>query len=171
VARGSCIRAAVFELSLVQLERAIPEGQALLLDTSCLSAYFGDELTSPIAKAVVDRFVRSGRNRAIVSAVSAAELLVRPFGSGRADVAAQMGLFFRVSPNLVLVPIDLVVATAAAEIRAREGMKLPDALVAASGLDRSAEIAISDDAAWPDALVHRDARMRVLALRSFLPFA
>ena len=39
----------------------------------------------------------------------------------------------------------------------------------ASGFDRSARVAVSDDARWPDALVHGPATMRVIALRSFLP--
>jgi hypothetical protein len=47
-------------------------------------------------------------------------------------------------------------------------MKVPDALIAASGFDRSASIAISDDAGWPDVLVHGTATIRVVALRSFL---
>ncbi|MDQ2951076.1 MAG: hypothetical protein M3R54_02300 [Chloroflexota bacterium] len=72
-------------------------------------------------------------------------------------------------PNLDVVSVDLTVAIAAAELRAREGMKMADSLIAASGLDRSATIAVSDDNGWPEVLTHNESTMHVLALRSFLP--
>lgn len=155
-------------LRLAELERAIPQGATVLLDTSTLSAYFGAEPTSPVAVEVIDTLVHSGRNRALVSAVSAAELLVRPLRAGRRDVGSSIIEFLRMSPHIDVVSIDLTVAMTAAELRAREGMRMADALIAASGLDRSATIAVSDDNGWPDVLVHNESTMHVLALRSFL---
>jgi len=157
-------------LSRAALERAIPSGQAILLDTSTLAAYFESEATSPVAAALIDEFVRSGRNRAVVSAVSATELLIRPLRAGRDDVAQLILEFLRTFANVDVVPVDLPVASVAARLRAHEGMKVPDALIAASGFDRSAGVAISDDAGWPDVLVHGATTIRVVALRSFLPF-
>ena len=156
-------------LRLTELERAIPQGATVLLDTSTLAAYFGTEATSPVAVGLIDRLIRSGRNRGVVSAVSAAELLIRPLRAGRSDVSSTIIAFLGRFPNLDVVPVDLTVAMAAAELRAREGMKIADALIAASGLDRSATVAVSDDSGWPNVLVHNDSTMRVLALRSFIP--
>ena len=156
-------------MRLAELERAIPPGATVLLDTSALAAYFEDELTTPVAVGLIDTLVHSGRNRAVVSAVSAAELLVRPLRAGRSDVGSSIVAFLRLFPNLDVVSVDLTVAMMAAELRAREGMKMADALIAASGLDRSATVAVSDDSGWPNVLVHNDSTMRVLALRSFLP--
>ncbi|HET7700509.1 MAG TPA: PIN domain-containing protein [Candidatus Limnocylindria bacterium] len=153
------------------LERAIPRGEAVLLDTSSLAAYLGSEPTSAIAAFLIDEYVRSGRNRAVVSAVSVTELLVRPIRGGHHDVGRSILEFLRTFANLDIVPVDLTVATIAAALRARDGMKVPDALIAASGLDRSAAVAISDDAGWPETLAHGATTMRVVALRSFLPFA
>ena len=155
-------------LRLVDLEGAIPEAATVLLDTSTLAAYFGTETTSPVAVGLIDRLIRSGRNRGVVSAVSAAELLVRPLRAGRRDVSSSIIAFLGRFPNLDVVPVDLTVAMTAAELRAREGMKIADALIAASGLDRSATVAVSDDSGWPDVLVHNESTMRVLALRSLL---
>ena len=157
-------------LSRAELERAIPEGDTLLLDTSSLASYFGNEPTSPVAAAVVDGFVRPGRNRAVVSVVSATELLVRPLRSGKGGVERSVLEFLRTFPNVELVSVDLTIARLAAALRVREGMKVPDALIAASGFDRSAAVALSDDADWPALLVGPAATMRVIALRSFLPF-
>jgi len=158
-------------LSRAAFERAIPSGGAILLDTSTLASYFEIEQTSPVAEVLIDEFVRSGRNRAIVSALSATELLVRPLRAGRADIGRSILEFLRTFANVHVVPVDLTIASIAAALRAREGMKVPDALIAASGLDRSAAVAVSDDAGWPDVLVHGEVTMRIVALRSFLPFA
>jgi predicted nucleic acid-binding protein len=158
-------------VTLAKLEQAILPGAAVLLDTTSLAAYFGVEPTSKVAAALIDGFIRSGRNSAVVSAVTAAELLVRPVRSGRSDAGASVIDFVRWFPNVDIASVDLTVASIAAQIRAHEGMKMVDALIAACGLDRSAGVAVSDDAGWPDRLTHRDATMRVLALSSFLPFA
>ena len=149
----------------------MPRGEKVLLDTSTLAAYFGREPTSQVAAALIDDFVRSERNRAVVSAVSATELLVRPLRAGSDDVARSILEFLRTFANVDVVPIDLTVASMAATLRAREGMKVADALIAASGLDRAASVAFSDDAGWPAVLARGPATMKVLALRSFLPFA
>lgn len=156
-------------LRLTELERAIPQGATVLLDTSTLAAYFGNELTTPVAVTLIDTLVHSGRNRALVSAVSATELLVRPLRAGRNDVGSAIVRFLRMFPNLDVVSVDLTVAITASQLRAREGMKMADALIAASGLDRSAEVAVSDDNGWPEMLTYDETTMRVLALRSFLP--
>ncbi len=170
VARGAC-RDGARSLSRAALERAIPRGATVLLDTSSLAAYFGSEPTSPVAAALIDELIRPGRNRAVVSAVSATELLVRPRRAGRDDVARSIVEFLRTFANLDIVPVDLTIAAMAASLRAREGLKAPDAMIAASGLERSAAVAVSDDAGWPEILAHGATTMRVLALRSFLPFA
>ena len=103
--------------------------------------------------------------------MSATELLVRPRRTAREDLARSIITFFRTFANVEVVPVDLAVANIAATLRARESMKVADALIAASGLDRSASFAVSDDAGWPAVLANGPATMRVLALRTFLPFA
>lgn len=148
------------------LRAAVPENATLLLDTSALVAYFGSEDTSRSAALVVDTFVRSARNRAVVSTVTAMELLVRPRRAGRLDLESRIVDFLVTFPNVELVSIDLTVARVAAALRAHLGLKPPDALVAATGLHRAAVVAISDDTGWPDTISHGDATMRVLALRS-----
>lgn len=66
------------------------------------------------------------------------------------------------------MPVDLTVSHRAAVVRARIGLKTPDALIVACGFDRSAGIALSDDAGWPDQLSLDGATMRVVALRAFV---
>jgi predicted nucleic acid-binding protein len=155
-------------VSLSALERAIPSGELLLLDTSAIASYFTNEATSHAATVIIDSFIRSGRNRAVISSVTATELLVRPARAGRRDLANAITRFLRYFPNLEVAAIDLTIAVVAAEIRALAGMATADALIVACGLDRSAATAVSDDRGWPAVITHADTTMRVITLRSLL---
>jgi predicted nucleic acid-binding protein len=83
-------------------------------------------------------------------------------------LASAITRFLRYFPNVEVAGIDLTVAVIAAELRAREGMTMADSLIVATGLDRSAATAVSDDRGWPTMIAHAGARMRVLTLRSLL---
>jgi len=72
-------------VSRSSLEAAVPPNSEILLDTSVVLAYLNaSEAASPAATVVIDDFVRTGHNRATISAVSVAETLVRPFAAGAA---------------------------------------------------------------------------------------
>ena len=83
------------------LETAIPAGENLLLDTSAILAYLsGSERVSAVAAILIDELVASGRNPAIVSAITVCEVLVRP---NRADSATAVRIvedFVMHFPNL-----------------------------------------------------------------------
>ena len=74
------------EATQQRLERAIPPGERILLDTTCLAAYLDTtEVVHPVAGHVLDAFVASGRNPAVVAMVTVMEIIVPapPFESGR----------------------------------------------------------------------------------------
>ncbi len=69
----------------------------------------------------------------LVSAASVAELLIDPFRAGPAAVSA-IDAFLR-QPSLGIADVDEAIARTAAELIARERVgRLPDALIAATGL-------------------------------------
>ena len=134
------------------LESAIPPATAILIDTSVLLAYLaGSEPGSPDAEELLDRFVSTGRNTASVSVVSVAELLVRPFRTGPAAVATVEG-FLRHFAAIRLVDVDYVVAREAARVRAASGLRTPDALIVGSALALGADILITNDRSWSEAV-------------------
>jgi hypothetical protein len=66
-------------LSRASLERSLPDGDRILIDSSAMIAHLnGGEPASPAATHLIDEMVRSGRNPALVSTVTAMEILVRP---------------------------------------------------------------------------------------------
>ena len=142
------------------LERATPPGDRLLLDTSALAAYLdAGEATHALAALIVDDFVGSGRNEAIVSMVTVMEILVRPRRAtppGHHTVLT----FLRNQPNLSAVPLDLQMAQDAAFLRAAHRFPPPDALIIATGLATQVGHLVTNDGDWLTKL--RPLRERIL---------
>lgn len=153
-----------------RLERDLPAGDRILLDTTTLAAYFdATEVTHPVARHVVDELVASGRNPAVISMVSVMDILVRPLRSsptGHHTVLA----FLRHVPNLEAVPLDVQMAQEAASLRAVHRLSPPDALVIASGIACQVAVLVTNDGDWPRKLTKHAGRIGVCMLRDYVPF-
>jgi predicted nucleic acid-binding protein len=127
---------------------AVPPGVPILLDSSALLSYLdGSEAVSPVATAILDGWVRSGRNDGLVSAISVMEVLVRPIVAGASAHRAVIGFLYGF-PNLRLVALDAIGGQLAASLRATAGFSSVDALVVASGLAAGARHIVTNDASW-----------------------
>jgi predicted nucleic acid-binding protein len=135
-------------VSTGSLESALPPGVPLLLDTSVVLAYLaGNEVASPFAVHVMDVMVQPGRNRAMLSAVSAAEVLVRPFAAGGRAVAVAE-LFLGQFPNLDVADVTYDIARQAARLRAETGLPMADSLILASALGLGIRHVVANDERW-----------------------
>jgi len=121
----------------------------ILVDTSILIAYHTpEEQVHPLAKHLMHRIEDGGdRLNAYFSVVTACELLIRPIRAGIAEFSF-MRTFLAEFPNLASVTMDLNVAESAATLRATTGIRLPDAIVIATGLLSGCEAIISNDGQW-----------------------
>jgi predicted nucleic acid-binding protein len=151
-------------------EKRIQPGERVLIDTSVLIAYFGkpdaDE-THGLTAILIDDFVMSGRNEAVVSAVTVMELLVRPLkASPRA--AAHVHDFLTHTANLRVLAADLHVAQEAANLRATYNFRAPDALVAGSGIVAQVAHLVTNDKDWQAKLAPLKARIMVTYLRNYV---
>jgi predicted nucleic acid-binding protein len=130
----------------LELDAAIAPGADLLLDTTALIAYLeGGQSVSAVTGHIMDVYVKSGRNRALVPTMAAMELLVKPVVHG-AD--ANVLAFLTNTPNLEVVDIDLSIAHEAAKLRAHRGFRPPDALIVATGIMTRADFLVTNDVAW-----------------------
>jgi predicted nucleic acid-binding protein len=155
-------------LSISSLEQAIAPGARILLDSTALIAHLkGDEAASPLATHVIDQLVESGRNEAIISMVSAMEVIVRPLSKGpeKFDHAKD---FLRFHRNFQLKPIDFDVAVDAATFRVNYGMATPDALIIATGQTHQVAHLIANDKRWKTKLSGIAARMNVIYLGDYI---
>jgi len=157
-------------VSLAALERALPVGDRILLDTTALAAYFdASEATHPVARHVIEEFVASGRNPAVVSMITVMEILVRPLRAtppGHHTVLA----FLRHHPHLAAVALDLQMAQEAASLRATHRCAPPDALAIGTGIACQVAHLVTNDDEWARKLSLLQARIRICTLGRFLPF-
>lgn len=131
------------------LEAALPPGALLLLDTTVIVSYFkGIEAASPVATKVVDQFVVGGRNPAVVSALTAMELLIPPMREQNHTLYRQVVFFLRNTPHLRVADTDFAVARDAAWLSATYNFKPPDALIMGTGRALHARHFVCNDAEW-----------------------
>lgn len=154
-------------MSRAVLEAAIPAGQTVLLDTSAILAYLtGSERVSAVAAVLIDQLVGSGRNLAVVSAITVCEVLVRPNRAGSPGSVRLVDDFLAHFPNLRVDPVTIEIARLGARIRAATAAPTPDALILATAVAGSAEIAVGNDAGWPAIVERADLDLTVVVLDS-----
>jgi len=97
--------------------------------------------------------VEAGQATVVISAVSEAELLVLPMVEQ--DEAAIERILDLLSENGVdVVEVDRAIARRAAQLRAvarragRRSLKLPDAMVIATALERGCDVVVGNDREW-----------------------
>lgn len=81
----------------------------------------------------------------MTSVISLAEVLTKPIAMGRTDLAdAYRGLLTK-GPHLALLDLSRGIAERAAVVRARHGLRLPDAFQVAAALDAGATHFLTND--------------------------
>ena len=91
--------------------------------------------------------VERGHFRCTISVINAAELLVGAIAKGPdAGITTQSNI--RNFPNLAVAPLTLDLATDAADLRAKTGLSLPDAIVIATAMAESCDVLIHGDRDW-----------------------
>lgn len=157
-------------MSVATLERVLPEGDRILLDTTALAAYLdASEPAHPVARHVLEEFVASGRNGAVISMVTVMEILVLPLRAtppGHYTVLSFLGHH----PNLEAAPLDLQMAQDAAFLRAAYRFAPPDALVIGTGLACQVGHLVTNDFDWERKLGGVAGRISVCTLATHLPF-
>lgn len=125
-----------------------------ILDASVLIAFrdADDVHHAAAVKAVVES---RGRHALVVPVVAYAEALVGPYRGPKATARAAERFFEIVTR---IEPLTPAIARRGAQIRARHGLRLPDALVLATGLELNADEILTADRRWK----RIDARVRVI---------
>jgi predicted nucleic acid-binding protein len=114
-----------------------------LLDTSIvIGALNRDDALHGAAS----RAVRAARDRhgLAISALTSAEVLVGPLRAG----GRAMEVVERFAAQVRILDLTPEIARLAAELRAARGLKLPDAVIVATGLLLGADVILTADARW-----------------------
>lgn len=152
-------------MATTPLESVIRPGDSLLLDSSVVLAYLtGEEAGSELAVELFDSMVATGRNPALISAVTVQEILVRPFRRGTAAVATAEG-FLGHFTGLRVVDVGYEIAREGARIRAATSLRTPDALILATAQFASVDVFVTDDKRLGEAAVRIAPGLVVALLR------
>ncbi len=132
-----------------RLDAALGTAQRVLLDTTTLIAFHNpSERVHLLAKHIMGRIEADADPlTGYYSAISASELFIRPIRTGTVAFS-YMHTFLIGFPHLNLLPVDLQVAVQAANVRATTSIRLPNALIVASGLLAGCEAIICNDKQW-----------------------
>jgi predicted nucleic acid-binding protein len=128
-----------------KLRRTLEKHTTIGLDTAPF-IYFIEDI-APYADLLEPVFSLLERHvvRAVTSTVSVAEILTRPFTDKNFSLADEIKFTLNAFSSLSIVSIDEKLAEAAALIRARYTIRLPDALQVAAAIQGEATLFLTND--------------------------
>ena len=119
-------------------------GPRVVLDTNVLLKVYNRESGYEGVVEILDQ-VESGKATATISTVTIAEVAVGYHTSGDEAGLKDFILRLRSTGQYAIVDVDTELAELAGKIRAKTGMRLPDAIIAASGVISGASHVITED--------------------------
>jgi PIN domain nuclease of toxin-antitoxin system len=127
------------------IESANLAGHPIALDSSALISFL--EQREPYASLLIP-LIDAGSAEILLSSVAIAEALVLPARLGGLEVVEQTLRAILALPSLRTIALDDDVAAMTAVVRARTGLKLPDAAIVAAALIGDAHALIGNDRVW-----------------------
>ena len=119
----------------------------IALDTNVLIYFFeGIEPQAGKVEKILDTFMK-GQNEGIVSTITIAEVLTGFYLAGDTLKAAKAKSLLSdwTLNGFKIIPVTFEIADLAANLRAKRGGRLPDALIAATAINQSASFVYSQD--------------------------
>jgi predicted nucleic acid-binding protein len=117
----------------------------LALDTPCFIYHFEARPKFVDATTALFRLVEQGRLSAVASVLAAAEVRAGVRAPGARALESSYAAAFRSFPHLTMAPVTLATAERAGDLRARYGLRMPDALHLAAALDTGADAFVTND--------------------------
>ena len=100
---------------------------------------------APLVRLALSR-IQSGQAVGILSTLVESELLIKPLRENDSLSIRRIELFFSHTANLRFKSVDRAVARRAAAVRARTGLSLADAIIAATAIEERCDAIIGNDA-------------------------
>ena len=123
----------------------IIDGKPIFIDTAAF-IYFVErkpvyvDILRPVFNAI-----DAGELRAITTTITYSEVLVVPCRQKNRDLIAKYKMLLLETPNLTIVPFDLELAERTADIRAKHGLKTPDAIQWATAIRLGVKFFLTND--------------------------
>jgi len=123
----------------------IPKGSQVLLDTVSLIYFLEEnERYSKRAEKIFSR-IESGQLQGVMASLVFAELLVPLYRSGDSQAAAGLSNRLRNFRNLEVIPLTTEISMEAARLRAKYGLRTPDAIHASTAISTQSSGILTND--------------------------
>ena len=119
----------------------------IALDTNCLIYFLeGIEPQAGKVEKILNAFMK-GQKEGVVSTITVAEVLTGFYMAGDTAIAAKAKKLLNdlTLNSFKIVPVTFEIADSAANLRAKRGGRLPDALIVATALNQAADLVYSQD--------------------------
>jgi predicted nucleic acid-binding protein len=133
-------------LGLSPLRALLKRHRRIAIDTSIFIYYLEANPTYVDMAGEVFSWLERSPNTAVTSTFTMTELLVQPYRAGNEPLVNRYFGLLSLFPHLEWVAPDLTIADAAAQIRAYQRLRTPDALQAATAIRRGATALLTNDA-------------------------
>jgi len=134
----------------------IETGALLTLDTNCLIYYFENHPTYADLLEGLYNGIQKGEYRAVLSVLSIMEIFVKPKKDRNLFLEKRYKLLLFNFPNMEVYDINPNVADLGAALRAKYGVKTPDALILATALLSNSKYFVSNDTALASVCVNEN---------------
>jgi predicted nucleic acid-binding protein len=131
--------------SALKLRRVIEKHKAIGLDTAPFIYYIEDVVPFADLLDPVFNLLEKHAVRAVTSTVTLAEILTKPFADKNFSLADDIKFTLKSFSSIAVASIDEKLAEAAALIRARYAIRLPDALQVAAAIQGEATLFLTND--------------------------
>lgn len=135
-------------MGVAQLSRWLKSHSRIALDTS---VFIYQLQANPKYVGLTDEifvWLQRPKSQGVTSTITMTELLVQPYRDRNQQRADEIYGLLSTFPNLAWIAPSLEIADAAARLRAKHGLRTPDALQAASALYTGATGLITNDVAF-----------------------
>jgi predicted nucleic acid-binding protein len=129
---------------VMNLAASVPDHATLLVDTNPIVYVLeGHPLAARFESVFAD--IEAGRIHALITPVTLAEVVSGPLKAGKDALAERYRKAITNAPGWTLRPIDAEIAMLAARLRARNRLKLPDAIQLATAVHEGCYALLSHD--------------------------
>ena len=130
----------------MEIKRLIEGHSRIMFDTAPI-IYFIEEHEDfgKITDEIFSMMKDDARYHAFSSVITIIEVLTQPIKQSRMDIVKKYRKFFFNSSNFAIYSIDQGIAEKAAELRAKYGIKTPDAIQFAVGLANNGTLFVTND--------------------------
>ncbi len=114
------------------------------IDTNVLISVFAQESLGEKVVPLIDAVANKGTHEFVASILTFSECAVLPYREGNWAALDQVKLMFQM-PNLIVYPMDEIVAEEAARVRGLYNLKMPDAIIVATAIVHRADVLLTND--------------------------